>query len=159
MILNPELKMHANVYKEMISYFSQGVCERGCLVGASQFLNCIDAFAPVPGLSGKDYFAPDMDAVNRQIAHWADLGICFCGFIHSHPDGAAFLSYADHIAIESWVRAANLPFLCFGVMGEAAKLKLYLSQELENQQVSIFSMQKFTDPVECEYTYWRRRNE
>lgn len=47
------------------------------------------------GLSLENKYIPDVGRINRVIADWAECGVSFCGFIHSHPLPYAKPSYGD----------------------------------------------------------------
>lgn len=147
------------IAEQLVRYFSNHPIERGCLIGSSRYLNRIDHFVPVPGTADMNQFTPDMDAVNRQIATWKEQGICFCGFFHSHPNGPAFLSRADRSAIESWVYAADLPFLCFGLADGNGTLILHLAEKNNIGQVIIRPMQQCAVPGFFRYFVWRVEDE
>lgn len=154
----PEIKICDKVIDQVTRFFSQQPYEQGGLIGSSKYLNLIDNFSPVSGTSDQNQFTPDMIEVNKQIACWRNEKICFCGFIHSHLDGGEFLSRSDLIAIERWVLASNLPFLCFGlaiVSSGVVKLKIYLAQKDGNDNVSVKPMQKHCASTETGYSTWR----
>ena len=148
-----------SIADQLEEYLVKQNVEQGCLIGSSCYLNQIDRFAPVPGIADENHFTPDMKAVNRQIEQWAKEGICFCGFIHSHPNGARFLSQSDHQAVESWVCATKLPFLSFGVVDGIGHLELYLAYQETNGIVVIELLTRISDSEELEYVQWRNKNE
>ena len=155
----PKIQIARPIAEQLERYFANQPVECGCLLGSSRYLNRIDRFAPVPGISDRNHFTPDMDAVNCQIAGWRSQGICFCGFFHSHPDGPAVLSNADLAAIESWVCAADLPFLCFGLADGNGMLKLYLAEKNNTGQVIIRPMRQCAVPGFSRYFVWRVEHE
>ena len=155
----PVIKIHISVLARMTAHFQKRDIEQGCLIGSSQYLNEVDQFIPIPGMADKEYFIPEINTANENIAHWMEEGICFCGFIHSHPNGAGFLSQADRLAIESWVLAANLPFLCFGVVDGTGFLKLYLAYQEETRNVRIKQMIRIADSEDSQYAQWRIKHE
>lgn len=155
----PQIIIRTSLVEQIAQYFCNGDAEQGSLIGSSQFLNEIDHFVSVCGKANQNHFAPDMDAVNRQIAHWMEEGICFCGLIHSHPNGAGFLSQYDYLAIESWVRAAKLPFLCFGIVDDMGYLRLYLAYQEKTGNVRIKQMIRITDSEDSKYAQWRIKDE
>lgn len=153
-----KIMMHKAAFQTLMSYFSKDDCEQGCLIGAGRVLNCVDVVVPVPGSAGEEHFVPDMDEVNRQIAIWAEEGICFCGFVHSHPDGKSFLSGQDRIAIESWLRSSDLPLLLFGVvffLRKRRKLKLFIAWHDENGELNIISLHRKHQSRRSEFIIWR----
>lgn len=151
----PMIQIEKSVIMQIRERLQSDRIEQGCLVGAGDYLNRIDHFVLVPGRAEHDRFVPDPEAVNREIARWSDRGICFCGFFHSHPEGAGFLSCADHVAIERWVLAAGLPFLCFGVVDREANLRVYLAKEGCSRKVSVYELRETNTPHQAEYTNWR----
>lgn len=155
----PKIQIARTIAEQIAGYFAGQPMERGCMIGSSRYLNRIDHVAPVPGIADRDRFTPDMDAVNARIAAWRDRGICFCGFIHSHPDGPGVLSGADRAAIERWVRAADLPFLCFGLSDGNGTLKLYLAEKSDTDRVVIRPMRRCAAWGFSRYFVWRVEHE
>lgn len=131
------VKMRRSVFKRVKEYFLSSDAERGGLIGSRRRLNRIDCFVPVSGAANAEQFVPDMEAVNGIIARWRADGICFCGFVHSHPTGGGFLSQEDCRAAESWVQAAGLPFLFFGIVDGGGELHLYLARQEEGGGIVI----------------------
>lgn len=155
----PKIKIMRPIAEQITRYFADQPMERGGMIGSSRYLNRIDHFSPVPGIGDRDRFTPDMDAVNAQIADWRSRGICFCGFFHSHPDGPTALSGADRTAIESWVRAAGLPFLCFGLTDGKGALSLYLAENSDTGRGVIRPMRRSAVSGFSRYFVWRVEHE
>lgn len=53
-------------------------------------------------------YTPDVDTLNRVIAEWAEDGIEFIGFVHSHPKGGRKLSPPDVEYANEIMRACNM---------------------------------------------------
>ena len=132
-------------------------CEQAWLIGSSSFLNQIDCVASVAGTSDSDQFIPDMDMVNDIIAQWREAGICFCGFIHSHPMGPGFLSGSDIRAMEAWVTAVRYPFMNFGLVDADGQLKMYLAYGEECGHIRVNELIPIGDNTNKEYLKWRNR--
>lgn len=90
--------------------------ERGFLLGCSHRLDRIDQIKPMPVKRAERFFiVPDGEKTEVVIAEWAKQKICFCGMIHSHPNGKNELSQADCSFAEQLVREYRLPIMWFGI--------------------------------------------
>lgn len=90
--------------------------ERSFLLGCSHQLDHIDRIQPMPVKRAERFFVmPDSEKTDAAIAEWATRKICFCGMIHSHPNGKNELSQADKSFAEQLVHAYRLPVMWFGI--------------------------------------------
>ncbi len=60
------------------------------------------------GTTEKNCYTPDVETLNRVIAKWAENGIEFIGFVHSHPN-SIHLSRHDIEYANKIMRACNMP--------------------------------------------------
>jgi hypothetical protein len=69
--------------------------ERGGILGQDSD-GVIRHFVPdCNAICGAAEYSPDIDYLNQIIPIWKELGITFCGFVHSHPRGFRRPSHAD----------------------------------------------------------------
>ena len=61
------------------------------------------------GRTERNTCTPDVDSLNRVIAEWAEDGIEFIGFVHSHPKGGRKLSPPDVEYAREIMRACDMP--------------------------------------------------
>ncbi|MBQ6972632.1 MAG: Mov34/MPN/PAD-1 family protein [Synergistaceae bacterium] len=61
------------------------------------------------GITERSTYTPDVDSLNRVIAEWAEHGIEFIGFVHSHPKGGRKLSPPDVEYAREIMRACDMP--------------------------------------------------
>lgn len=54
-------------------------------------------------------YTPDVNTMNKVIAEWADEGIEFIGFVHSHPAKGRKLSSPDIEYANEIMRVCNMP--------------------------------------------------
>lgn len=109
------LKIAQTAMDALEQSLSSDLSERGCILGSSKTLTQIDHVCDIPGSQKKESYSPDMEILNRKIAEWRGIGICFAGFVHTHIGGCAAFSAADAHAAKEWFLASGLPLLWFGV--------------------------------------------
>lgn len=54
-------------------------------------------------------YTPDIETLNKVIAEWAENGIEFIGFVHSHPKGGRKLSVPDIEYANEIKKVCNMP--------------------------------------------------
>ena len=77
--------------------FSLSVPETGGILGVDiNDRHTVTAFHyDSTGRTEKNTYTPDIEALNKVVADWAENGIEFVGFVHSHSNGSYKLSPVD----------------------------------------------------------------
>lgn len=102
------LRIKNSILLSLEAYFLSKHEERGALLGYSDCSQCVDCVKQIPSLrSGVYYYEPDHNEANRTIRNWADKGIRFCGFIHSHVIPQYELSEEDILFLKKLIHARN----------------------------------------------------
>lgn len=110
------LSVSQEALKQMTQVFSNSETEQGFLLGCTAAWNALDHCCQLPAArSGKYFYEPFAAAANGIIQDWADHGICFCGFVHSHLVDKPSLSENDIDFAHRLFRAYPLPVLWFGI--------------------------------------------
>lgn len=91
--------------------------ESGGLLATSDMI-VVSEFHPLrPERPSAVSYDIDSGTAARVISRWADGGICFCGVLHSHPNGSTRLSAGDRKCAEGLLSAMPfMPFLLFPVI-------------------------------------------
>lgn len=85
--------------------------ETGGILGVSlNDPNTITAFHfDSSGRTEGNTYTPDVNTLNKVIAEWAEEGIEFSGFVHSHPKGGRKLSTPDVEYAREIMEACDMP--------------------------------------------------
>lgn len=110
------LLINKDVLEGISTNFSKCDVEKGFLLGSSNDLTHIDHCFDLPAMdAGLHFYEPDPVLADKQIQHWADQGVCFCGMIHSHVVDKQELSENDIEYAKVLYSAYQLPVLWFGI--------------------------------------------
>ena len=109
--------------------------EQGCILGCSERLDRIDCVMPIRAAeASKFFYRPDVTQANCMIRQWAEEGVCFCGFIHSHVTEKRGLSEADMLFAESMFKSFCMPVMWFGLAVLQEKQKDYFFYLMKERQ-------------------------
>lgn len=90
--------------------------EQGFILGSAKCLERLDFCGQIPAVqAGKYFYTPDSQYANTIIKDWAELNICFCGFVHSHLVNKNDLSDSDIEFAKQLFKSYNIPILWFGI--------------------------------------------
>lgn len=131
----PLLTTEPGLLDQMAAFFTASSYEEGFLLGCSTQINHLTHAVHLPSSnSGLYHYEPNSAQARQLIRIWADLGICFCGFIHSHVRGKRELSEDDLEFAETLIRAYNVPLLWFGlaVISDKTTRFIFYSLTLKN---------------------------
>lgn len=110
------LLINKNILEDISTAFCMCEVEKGFLLGSSDDLTHIDHCFDLPAMdAGLHFYEPDPVLADKQIQHWADQGMCFCGMIHSHVVDKQELSENDIEYANVLYSAYHLPLLWFGI--------------------------------------------
>lgn len=110
------LHVKGDVLLRLSAVFCECNVERGFLLGSSNDLTHIDHCFDLPAMdAGLHFYEPDPVLADKQIQHWANQGVCFCGMIHSHVVDKQELSENDIEYAKVLYSAYHLPLLWFGI--------------------------------------------
>lgn len=110
------LLINKNILEDISTAFCMCEVEKGFLLGSSDDLTHIDHCFDLPAReSGLHFYEPNAVLADKQIQHWADQGVCFCGMIHSHVVDKQELSENDIEYAKVLYSAYHLPLLWFGI--------------------------------------------
>ena len=110
------LHIKKDVLSNISEVFRDCDVEKGFLLGSSKDLSYIDHCFDLPATdAGLHFYEPDPVLADKQIQHWADQGVCFCGMIHSHVVDKQELSENDIEYAKVLYSAYHLPLLWFGI--------------------------------------------
>ena len=74
------------VLEEMAALTSEGPSETGGILGCTQSGQYVFCPDKKPDMSAHNEYRPNVLYLNYILAEWAEKGIRFCGFVHTHPD-------------------------------------------------------------------------
>lgn len=81
------------VYQHIIE--SLFIPEQGGILGVDNYGNVTEFYHDITGLTTEKYYYPDVEALNNVICYWAEQGIKFIGFVHTHRKNKTNLSLTD----------------------------------------------------------------
>ena len=110
------LTIEKEILGKMAAVFSTSQQEQGFVLGCSARLDCVDTCEQIPAIrAGLHFYTPDASYANQVIQNWSEVGVCFCGFVHSHIVNKPALSEADIEYARSMFQVYRLPVLWFGI--------------------------------------------
>lgn len=110
------LLINKKILEDISAAFCTCEVEKGFLLGSSADLTYIDHCFDLPARdAGLHFYEPDPVLADKQIQHWANQGVCFCGMIHSHVVDKQELSENDIEYAKVLFSAYHLPLLWFGI--------------------------------------------
>lgn len=131
------LHIKRDVWLRFSTAFRECDVEKGFLLGSSNDLTHIDHCFDLPAMdAGLHFYEPDPVLADKQIQHWADQGVCFCGMIHSHVVDKQELSENDIEYAKVLYAAYHLPLLWFGigiVHADKVDFRFYSVSETDGQ--------------------------
>ncbi len=92
--------------------------ETGGMLGGKNGIICKYFFDIGIVNSDMAIYKPDVNAINKQISVWSNVGINFLGLAHTHPEGQCSLSDDDFIYIEAIMKSMpeSVKFLYFPII-------------------------------------------
>lgn len=110
------------VYKELVDVIFDSKVEQGFILGSSENIECVNHSFHIPAIAEtKYYYEADYNKANQIIKNWYRQGICFTGFIHSHPMGCINFSNSDLVFAGKLLDCFDMPFLWFGLIVDTEK--------------------------------------
>lgn len=110
------LEIRKEVLQEITRSFLSGERERGFLLACASRLDRLEYCCEIPAVqAGLYFYEPDAKMADYEIRRWAEQGICFCGFLHSHIVSQNKLSQNDIDFARELFYAYSLPVMWFGL--------------------------------------------
>ena len=110
------LLIDKDVLSRISEAFRESAVEQGFLLGSGQDLSHIDYCFNLPASdAGLHFYEPNPIEADNAIRRWGQLGVCFCGMVHSHVVNKMDLSENDIEFAKALYSAYHLPVLWFGI--------------------------------------------
>lgn len=131
------MKIKHKTYKEILSHYTSAPPERGGILGMKDGLVSDYIHDNTRPILNRAIYVPNTELLNRCIEEWAEKGIEFCGFVHSHPKGQNTLSGGDMEYIKLLYEVnPQLKNTYFPLVLNGRELKVY-SVERNGDDISI----------------------
>jgi proteasome lid subunit RPN8/RPN11 len=124
------MKISSVAYDGIVDFIGRFPAERGGMLGMDKN-GCIIKFeADRGGNCNAVAYDPDIAYLNKVLDKWDDMGIEFCGFVHSHPGGLAHLSghdimYAGKL-LESFSKLENIWLPIVHTIPDTGEFNMYV---------------------------------
>lgn len=122
------LRIKKEILQQLRQSFSLSHVETGFILGTYSCLEQLEYCYQIPAVqAGIHYYSPDIVIANKKIKEWTEVGICFCGFIHSHVVKKVDFSNGDIEFAKKLMNSYRLPVLWFGlgVVNDDCEVDIY----------------------------------
>lgn len=89
--------LNYQIDRTVVAAIQKNLCipEKGGILGANEYGIVTRFYYDSTGTTTKFLYIPDVKKLNAVIQDWANEGISFAGFVHTHPEGIEKLSSRD----------------------------------------------------------------